>query len=71
MILLIGDMRYGTEIDLAGVFVGIVVSFLLAQVVRFFIFNMDYLRVENVQFEDDEFDEFDPPVIENDVIDEE
>jgi hypothetical protein len=73
--------------------VGIVVSFLLAQVVRFFIFNMDYLRVENVQFEDDdyyyyvkavpkvmvfssdmeddEFDEFDPPVIENDVIDEE
>ena len=93
VILLIGDMRYGTEIDLAGVFVGIVVSFLLAQVVRFFIFNMDYLRVENVQFEDDdyyyyvkavpkvmvfssdmeddEFDEFDPPVIENDVIDEE
>lgn len=93
VILLIGDMRYGTEIDLAGVFVGIVVSFLLAQVVRFFFFNMDYLRVENVQFEDDdyyyyvkavpkvmvfssdmeddEFDEFDPPVIENDVIDEE
>ena len=54
-ILLIGDMRYGTGINLANVFVGIVFSFVLAQIVRFFIFNVDYLRIENVQFEDEDY----------------
>ena len=53
--LLIGDMRYGTGINLANVFVGIVFSFVLAQIVRFFIFNVDYLRIENVQFEDEDY----------------
>lgn len=53
--LLLGDMRYGTGIDLANVFVGIVFSFVLAQIVRFFIFNVDYLRIENVQFEDEDY----------------
>lgn len=53
--LLIGDMVYGTGIDLAYVFLGIVFSFMLAQIVRFFIFNVDYLRIENVQFEDEDY----------------
>lgn len=53
--LLIGDMAYGTGIDLAYVFLGIVFSFMLAQIVRFFIFNVDYLRIENVQFEDEDY----------------
>jgi hypothetical protein len=48
-------MRLGTGIDLAYVFVGIVFSFVLAQIVRFFIFNVDYLRIENVQFEDEDY----------------
>lgn len=55
IILLAGDMRYGTEIDLAHVFLGIVISFMLAQIVRFFTFNVDYLRIENVQFEDEDY----------------
>jgi hypothetical protein len=55
VILLLCDMRLGTGIDLAYVFVGIVFSFVLAQIVRFFIFNLDYLRIENVQFEDEDY----------------
>lgn len=55
VILLAGDMRFGTEIDLARVLVGIVLSFLIAQVVRFFLFHADYLRIENVQFEDEDY----------------
>ena len=55
IVLLAGDMRYGTEIDLAHVFLGIVFSFMLAQIVRFFTFNVDYLRIENVQFEDEDY----------------
>ena len=55
IVLLAGDMHYGTEIDLAHVFLGIVISFMLAQIVRFFTFNVDYLRIENVQFEDEDY----------------
>ena len=55
VILLAGDMKYETEIDLTSVFLGIVISFIVAQIVRFFLFNMDYLRVENVQFEDEDY----------------
>ena len=54
-VLLLGDMMFEIGIDLAYVFVGIVFSFLLAQIVRFFIFNVDYLRIENVQFEDEDY----------------
>lgn len=55
VILLLCDMQMGTGIDLAFVFVGIVFSFMLAHVVRFFAFNVDYLRIENVQFEDEDY----------------
>lgn len=55
VILLIGDMRFGTQIDLTMVLAGIVVSFLIAQIVRFFLFHADYLRIENVQFEDEDY----------------
>lgn len=55
VILLLCDMRLDTGIDLAYVFVGIVFSFVLAQIVRFFVFNVDYLRIENVQFEDEDY----------------
>ena len=55
VILLLCDMRLDTGIDLAYVFVGIVFSFVLAQIVRFFVFNVDYLHIENVQFEDEDY----------------
>lgn len=48
-------MMFSAQIDIVSVFVGIVLSFVLAQIVRYFIFNMDYLRVENVQFEDEDY----------------
>ena len=54
-VLLLGDMKYETNIDLARVFIGIAVSFLLAQVFRFFAFNVDYLRIESTQFEDEDY----------------
>ena len=53
--LLAGEMMFSAQIDIVSVFVGIVLSFVLAQIVRYFIFNMDYLRVENVQFEDEDY----------------
>ena len=55
MVLLAGDMKYDTNIDLGRVFVGIAVSFLLAQIFRFFVFNVDYLRIESTQFEDEDY----------------
>ena len=48
-------MKFGTEIDLVMVLGGIIVSFLIAQLVRFFVFHADYLRIENVQFEDEDY----------------
>jgi hypothetical protein len=53
--LILGDMLFEIGINLPYVFVGIVFSFMLAQIVRFFIFNVDYLRIENVQFEDEDY----------------
>ena len=53
--LLVGEKMFSAQIDIVSVFVGIVLSFVLAQIVRYFIFNMDYLRVENVQFEDEDY----------------
>ncbi len=55
LILLIGDMKFETNIDLGKVFIGIAVSFLLAQIFRFFAFNVDYLRIESTQFEDEDY----------------
>jgi melibiose permease/lactose/raffinose/galactose permease len=55
VVLLAGDMKYDTNIDLGRVFVGIAVSFLLAQIFRFFVFNVDYLRIESTQFEDEDY----------------
>lgn len=54
-VLLAGDMLFDTNIDLAKVFFGIAAAFVVGQIVRFFVFNVDYLRVENVQFEDEDY----------------
>ena len=55
LILLFGDLMYNTNISIVGVILGSVVSVLLAKVLEFFVFNVDYSRTENVQFEDDEY----------------
>ena len=55
MILLVGDLMFDTKVSLFGVIVGNIVAFLLAVVLQFFVFNVDYSRTEKVQFEDDEY----------------
>ena len=55
VVLLIGDLAYDTHISIGGLIVGTVISLLLAKVLQFFCFNVDYSRTEYVQFEDDEY----------------
>ena len=55
MVLLVGDLMFDTNVALFGVIFGNIVSFLLAIVLQFFVFNVDYSRTEKVQFEDDEY----------------
>lgn len=55
VILLLGDLTYGTGISIGATIIGSAVSVLLAKIVQFFAFNVDYTRTEYVQFEDDEY----------------
>lgn len=55
MILLIGDLMYGTNISVFGVILGAVVSVAVAKCIEFFRFCVDFSRTEKVQFEDDEY----------------
>lgn len=54
-VLLAGDMLFNTNIDLTEVIIGVAAAFVLGQIVRFFVFNVDFLRIENVQFEDEDY----------------
>ena len=53
--ILVGNLIFDTDIALAGVIIGTVVSALLMLVVEFFSFSLDYSRTEKVRFEDDEY----------------
>jgi len=55
MMLLIGDLMYDTNVSITGILIGSIVSLLLAKVLQFFVFSVDYSRTERVQFEDDEY----------------
>ena len=55
VILLLGDLTYNTEISIVSTIIGGIVAVLLAKIVQFFAFNVDYTRTEYVQFEDDEY----------------
>ncbi|MBO4808463.1 MAG: hypothetical protein J5537_05425 [Lachnospiraceae bacterium] len=55
VVLLVGDLAADIDISIIGVILGTIVSVLLAKVVEFFAFNLDYSRTEKVQFEDDEY----------------
>lgn len=55
VVLLIGDLAYDTHISIGLLIVGMVISLLIAKVLQFFCFNVDYSRTEYVQFEDDEY----------------
>lgn len=55
MILLVGDLLLDTKISIVWLLVGSVLAVLVAKVLQFFVFNVDYSRTEKVQFEDDEY----------------
>ena len=55
MILLIGDLLFDTNVSIGGLILGTIVAVLIAIVVEFFAFHVDYSRTERVQFEDDEY----------------
>ena len=54
-VILFGDMQYDTNVDLTKVFISAGMSLLLEFLVQFFCFMVDYTRIENVQFEDDDY----------------
>ena len=55
MILLVGDLLLDTKISIIWLLLGSVLAVLIAKVLQFFVFNVDYSRTERVQFEDDEY----------------
>lgn len=55
VILLVGDLRYDTGISVVSLVLGSLVAILVAKIIQFFVFNVDYTRTEFVQFEDDEY----------------
>lgn len=55
MVLLVGDLIFDTNVPIGGVIIGSIFSVLIAMIVQFFAFNVDYSRTEKVQFEDDEY----------------
>ena len=55
IVLLAGDLVLETNVSILGIILGTTVSALIAKVVEFFAFHVDYNRTEKVQFEDDEY----------------
>lgn len=54
-ITLIGTAVTGADISLGGAFLGAIISIILNTILQYFCFDLDYNRVERVQFEDDEY----------------
>ncbi len=50
-----GEILLGNRMMVMRILLGCIVSFLILLIVSFFTRNLDYARVENVQFEDDEY----------------
>ena len=55
VVILVGDLRFETRISIAGLIIGSIMALVVAIILKFFIFNVDYSRTERVQFEDDEY----------------
>ena len=55
MVLLIGDLMFDINVSLLSVIVGTIFSFFITLILQFFVFHVDYMRAEKVQFEDDEY----------------
>lgn len=55
LVILIGCSALEVDLSIGGVFVGTLIAVLVVLIIQFFVFNVDYSRTENVQFEDDEY----------------
>ena len=55
VLLLIGDLLYDVNLSVGSVLIGSLLALVVAKVVEFFRFCVDYSRTEKVQFEDDEY----------------
>lgn len=55
IVLVIGSILMGAGVPYVAVTVGTIISILLALVLEFFVFAVDYSRTETLQFEDDEY----------------
>lgn len=53
--MLIGNFALDISISIVGIIIGTILSGIIALILRFFVFNVDYSRTEYVQFEDDEY----------------
>ncbi len=50
-----GTLHYDLDISVPGLFVGIILSLVIAVIIQFFILSVDYVRTEYLQFQDDEY----------------
>lgn len=55
VLLLIGDLLYDVNLSMGSVLLGSLLALVVAKVIEFFRFCVDYSRTEKVQFEDDEY----------------
>lgn len=55
LLLLVGDLLYDTNVSVLNAVIGSVIAVLVAKIIEFFGFFVDYNRTERVQFEDDEY----------------
>lgn len=55
VVILVGSLIFKTEGSLVEIIIGSLLSILIAFIVHFFVFSVDYSRTEHTQFEDDEY----------------
>ena len=55
VVLLVGDLIYDTQLSLGMAVLGSIVALVIAKILEFFRFCVDYSRTEKVQYEDDEY----------------
>lgn len=55
LVLLIGAAALDADVSIIGVILGSLAAAVVAIILQFFVFNVDYSRAEYVQFEDDEY----------------
>lgn len=55
LIILVGAMNGSAQLNVALAFFGVLAGFGVGMVLTFLFFNLDYTRVENTQFEDDDY----------------